>query len=180
MTIDNQIEVELRVEIDSDILETNGYLPSNKSTEHDTYYSYQSDPNRTWIARIRSKNGRYFLTFKSFKKFGNDVWDEVNINVSYKKAVQLNDFFLSNGFFIDVEIKKIRKTYKIDNMEINFDYIENLGTFIEAEIMSSKEHIDAAKTKIQDFFNSLNIEKDKIITKGYVPLMKERLYGKNS
>lgn len=179
MVINHPIEVELRAEINSDVLENKDYSLPKESNEHDIYYSYQSDTSRTWIARIRNKNGKFLLTFKSSKKFGDGAWDEVNINISSKKATQLNDFFLNNGFFIDVQIKKFRRTYRIDDMEVNIDNIENLGTFIEAEIMSNPAEITHAKLKIQDFFKSIGVGDNQIIIKGYVHLMRERLYGKS-
>lgn len=181
MALNKQIEVELRAQIDSDLLEVKGYTLSNLSKEHDIYYSYESDLNRTWIVRIRNKNAKYFLTFKSSKKFGDGAWDEVNMNIPEEKATQLEYFFLNNGFFVDVEIDKTRKTYHIDSMEVNIDEIVNLGTFIEAEIIcTDSSQIDLAKSKIQKFFNSLGITPDKIINKGYVPLMRERVHGNNS
>lgn len=168
----DKLEVELRAKVDQSILRKILASVEVESEEHDQYFRYAPETNKDWVVRIRQKQERFFLTFKSSKKFGEGAWSEVNTEISQEASKLFRDFFLSNGFILDVEISKYRKTFHIEGLEVNVDEIKDLGMFIEAEIMT--DDIETGKRKILNLFRSLGIEEDQITAKGYVALMKER------
>lgn len=173
-----QIEVELRASVNEIIFkkfkETTKLLKNN-SKEYDTYYRPLTPNQIDWVVRIRKKDNKYYLTFKSSKKFGEGAWDEVNIIITKDLAKKMHNFLISNNFFIDVEIVKDRITFNHNKMEVNIDKIQRLGVFVEAEIMAYEDKIAQAQETIKSYFKSLGITEDNIIKKGYVTLMKERL-----
>lgn len=169
----DRIEVEMRAKISPQIAQKITSSSYKEYVEHDIYFTYKTDKNPTWIVRIRERNGIFKLTLKSKNSFGEGAWDEVETDLSAQQANQFRQFFLANGFFIDVEIKKVRKSYKIGDFEINIDKINKLGTYIEAELMVYKEDIDKAKNKIREFLLDLGVSENQIISKGYVGLMRD-------
>jgi len=171
----SKIEVELRAKITPNIIKKIKSELLKESKEHDSYFRHKADVEKTWIARIRIKNNKYLLTYKSNKQFGEGAWDEVNIPITKEIATQLRDFFTSNEHDLEVEIKKYRQSFNIDGMEINVDNIGKLGTYIEAEILTDSDHIEEAKAKIRLLFKNLGISDKNITNKGYVGLMR----GKN-
>ena len=173
----NTVEVELRALITQSTIEKINSKPKKVSQEHDLYFRYKTDKKKSWIVRIRRKGNKHVLTYKSSKKFGEGAWDEVNIPVGKRVALQLASFFEDNEHNLEVEIAKFRRTFKIDGMEINVDEIENLGTFIEAEILAKVENIEGAKDKIRAYFKKLDIPDVNITEKGYVGLMRDKKYG---
>lgn len=58
-----------------------------------------------------------------------------------------------------VVINNKRKVYKHDEYEILFEEVENLGLFIEVEIMVSDDTVDVMeiKEKIRQFISSLGL-----------------------
>lgn len=170
--MEDKLEVELRTKISSNHLKKLKLEKPVESIEHDVYFSYKSDRNRSWIVRTRVKNDKAYLTFKSKKEFGEGVWNEIEIPILLNQVEQLKHFFLVNGFFIDVEIIKERATYKLKEMTINIDKIKRLGLFIECELLVTKENIDSAKKQIMSFFDSLGINSTDVINEGYVSLMR--------
>lgn len=173
----NVVEVELRARVSTNIPKKLKAKLLKNSKEHDFYFRYKTDFEKLWIARIRNKGNRCFLTYKSNKEFGEGAWDEVNIPLTKKTANQLASFFAGNDHNLEVEIIKKRKTYKINGMEINVDEIERLGTYIEAEVITDSDHIEEAKLKIKSFFKDLGIPAKNITNKGYVGLMRDKNNG---
>ena len=171
------IEVELRAKTTPSIIslikQRAQLISSGK--EKDIYYKFHSNPKNFWIARVRKKNNYYYLTYKSSATFGEGSWHEIEIAISKDIASNLHHFFLGNGFVIEVEISKKRSTYKLDNMTINIDEIEQLGKFMEVEIITNKQGIKKAQERINAFLISLDIEKESITKKGYVLLMQEKV-----
>lgn len=171
-----KIEVELRASVDKTIfkkLKKRTNLLIKKSKEHDIYYRPLTSHQAYWVARLRKKDNTYYLTFKSNQQFGEGAWNEVNILITKDLAKKMHDFFISNNFFIDVEVVKDRVTFNQKNMEVNIDKIQGLGIFVEAEILASEDKVVQAQTTIKSYFKSLGITEDSIIKKGYVTLMKE-------
>ncbi|MBI2021614.1 class IV adenylate cyclase [Candidatus Daviesbacteria bacterium] len=169
-----KIEVELRAKISPELTDKlKRGSKVIKSVEHDTYFSYVSDSNKSWIVRIRITGKKAWLTFKSNNQFGEGAWNEVDFPIPLTQSKQLSEFFLSNGFYIDVEIKKKRYHRKIAGMSINIDEIDKLGLYVEAELLAPESQIEAAKNKIYSFLKDLGIQDSQITSEGYVSLMRK-------
>lgn len=72
-------------------------------------------------------------------------------------------------------IKKKRMRYALDKMSICIDSVEDLGDFIEVEIMTEEnnESQEKAILEIENFFKKLDIDKEDYEEKRYDTLMYE-------
>ncbi len=167
------MEIELRVKanahVEQNIVNIGAKLKKT-SEQKDTYYKFSLDKERKLVLRIREKPGKKsILTFKGSSKDKEDIaWQEWENEIENPEA--LVKLMLSNGMVEVVKIDKMRKSFQLENIEINIDEIKGLGTFVEAEIIS--ENIQTGRKHLEDlFFNKLGFSKDEIITEGYVPMM---------
>ncbi|RLE48329.1 class IV adenylate cyclase [Candidatus Woesearchaeota archaeon] len=166
------IEVELRFKLREEIkdkLKQLGAKTISKSVENDTYFKFGEDKERRFIIRIRKKNGVETLTFKGSSLLNEDsAWQEWEAKIS--NSDNLKKLLLSNGFIELVKINKLREKFKLENFEINLDEVENLGKFVEVEVLGNDP--EKARSLIMNFVqNKLGVPKDAIIQKGYVKLM---------
>ncbi len=67
-----------------------------------------------------------------------------------------------------IEVNKNRIEYKIDNLTICLDTIENLGCFVEIE---SQDDNDIDKDKLKKIMDKLNIKESQIMHKGYITML---------
>jgi predicted adenylyl cyclase CyaB len=148
-----------------------------KSVEHDEYFKFRSNPENNWIIRIRNKENQHLLTFKGMTKT-EGAWNEAEARITESEANNLRSFFLSNNFVVDVKIKKIRKSFNIDDFTINIDSINQLGVFIEIEKMTTISNIKIAKKEIEKLLIGLGLTNIEYIHTGYVQLMKKEINGK--
>ena len=120
-----------------------------------------------FILRIRDEKNKKSFTYKGLT--GKDgVWDEHETNIDNPE--ELRKMLISSGFIQILEMNKKRECFKLNNMSINLDVIENLGNIIEMEIIS--ENPD--KSELIGFASQLGIEEKDIIHKGSVGLLLEK------
>lgn len=116
----------------------------------------------------------------TFKKdfFENDIWlysDETETEIgSFEK---MKSIFEMIGLEKLVEIKNTKHKFIISNYEIVIEEVENLGNFIEIEIIDSSNITDVkkAKNEIRDFLEGLNIKIGKEMNAGKPELMLRKL-----
>jgi predicted adenylyl cyclase CyaB len=82
---------------------------------------------------------------------------------------------LTKQLGVKVIIDKKRKIYFIDHVKFHFDHVENLGTFIEVEAISTNQEFTKAALKEQcdKYFNFFELTTNHIIEKSYSDLMLE-------
>jgi len=163
------LEIELRAKVaDFEALENKLCLLSARfQGEREEYDQYFGPEDRKMIVRIRNRNGVSFLTFKSLSQ-STEVcaWQEWETKIEDADALEK---ILSNGLKRLVEIRKKRKTYALNDFEINLDRIQDLGNFIEVELIS--ENIPEAKKRLEKFLKELEISEERVVREGYVQLM---------
>ncbi len=137
-------------------------------TEEDVYFKCASDVERKLVIRIRKNPNGTFLTFKGASVVKDDIaWQEWE--TSAKDVDKLALLLLASGYVQVVRICKHRAKYRHQDIEVNFDIIDDLGTFVEAEVISDDVH--AAQQKIKAFFSLIGISDENLVKKGYVKLM---------
>lgn len=172
------IEVEVRAKVSKKIVSSieKNYSQTSVSIEEDEYYKFISIPENNWITRIRNKNGKYTLTYKGSTKT-EGAWREVDIAINPKIAKELKTFFLHHGYFIEMNITKLRRTYRINNFEINIDEIKDIGVYIEVEKLSNKKEVERTKAEIKSFLQGLGVSSVSMIDIGYVQMIKKLKNG---
>jgi len=144
------------------------FLLKEETIEEDTYYT---DKEMTYIRdriclRTRNTdNEKLELTYKpktdnKTEKYGKR---EVNIQINVEDYEDIKYVIEELGFIEYVSFKKHRKTYSkiIDNTEYNImiDEIENVGKFIELEILTDTvEKQLKLKTRLDEFVTEIGCD----------------------
>jgi adenylate cyclase class IV len=90
------------------------------------------------------------------------------VNLLGLQSEQHSDFFELNNLKPFVTITKTRRSYKMDEFSIDWDAVEELGEFIEIEILEEdKEKLEQRIREIKEFVKDFNMS---IVSTGYVEL----------
>lgn len=165
------VEIELRAKATPEIVTILKKIATklHESLEHDKYFKFKDDLKRKLVIRLRKNDSGTFLTFKGSSVLQQDVaWQEWEQAIN--DMATLEHLFLSNGLVLVTEIKKHRITYKYEDITLNLDTIENLGTFVELELISDNPELAQKKLK-ETMKTVLHLSENNIVTKGYVKLM---------
>ena len=122
--------------------------------------------------RIRVLDDKNILSYKMFIPATNDseahcIEDEVEINDIDKVKTILNDLRIEEVFTLKKERRKV--LYK-NVLEIALDKVDNLGFFIELEIIDTN-NIEKALDVMNEFTNKFNITNDMRNFDGYSYLL---------
>lgn len=114
--------------------------------------------------RIRQQNGKATLTLKSKQVYGKfREAEELEVVIDdFKKTFGI---FGELGFEIYIKIKKEREIWKLGDIEVCLDKVEDLGVFLELE---------GSKKGIEEAIKRLGLKTSARITKHYGELYKER------
>ena len=170
------LEVELKVKVLSlepvrkHLLEK-GAVCSGRIHEHDIYYNA---PHRDFgvtdeAVRVRYTNDHAVVTYKGakIKKFGLKAREELNTAVESGEVFEtmLNRL----GFTKTTEVNKWRENYRFSDAAISLDEVDELGTFVEIEIMAEDENSHAA-VQIQRIAKEIGVSGEPILA-SYLELL---------
>ena len=129
--------------------------------------------------RIRVLDNKNILSYKKFIPATNDnvahcIEDEVEINDIDKFKTILKDLRIEEAFTLKKERRKV--IYK-DIIEIALDKVDNLGFFIELEIINTN-NLDKALDIMNEFTNKFGITDDMRNFDGYSYLLYNKGQGK--
>lgn len=173
----------MEIEIRSKVTDLNALLvkiaeinAQKKYTERqiDTYFKQVDDKDRKMVIRIREiPQGKILLTFKSAspKNTKDTMWADYDTVIDRPEILKA---VLKNGGYSELcSIDKKRTSYELNTFEINIDTIQGLGDFIEIEGNGDVDERAQIESDILKLLARLGCTE--IITKGYVPLMIERV-----
>lgn len=142
--------------------------------------------NRTCLRIRKQDDEKMEITFKgkSNDMLGLYCKLENNISCNIDEYNNYLNLFLSLGFYSYVEVKKERLIYKLNNNKYNYsimiDKLDELGGFVEFEIISEKE--DSKKNELKEELNDLISKFDVLnlqeATKPYRDIVAESKYKK--
>ena len=144
------LEIELKVAV-SDLEKVRARLRKKKSVfigkvhEHDIYYNA---PHRDFgvtdeAVRVRYVNDHAVVTYKGAKiqKSGLKAREELNTGV--ESGPVFETMLVRLGFVKTAEVNKWRENYRYGNAMISLDTVDELGTFVEIEVIAEPEDSDA-------------------------------------
>lgn len=71
-----------------------------------------------------------------------------------------------------IKVDKVRKAWRVDDVEVSIDNVADLGYFIELEYKGNGVNdVESARTKLFDVLKSLNAKTGEVDLKGYPYLM---------
>ncbi len=170
------LEVELKVKVPSlepvrNLLREKGAHCSGRIHEHDIYYNA---PHRDFgvtdeAVRVRYTNDHAVVTYKGakIKKFGLKAREELNTAVESGKVFETMLDRL--GFTKTTEVNKWRENYRFSGSAISLDEVDELGTFVEIEIMAEDENSDAA-VRIEKIAKEIGVSGESILA-SYLELL---------
>lgn len=175
----NNIEIEMKYKITKEIYEAiieyfkliN--ISSKEEKQNDIYFSpihfpFLGGKIDNECLRIRVIDERNILSYKKFVPATIDepahcIEHELEITDIEKIKLILNDLRIKEEFIL----KKERKSYIYkNNIEISLDKVDNLGFFIELEIIN-QENIDDSIDEINKFIKRFKITDDMRNYEGY-------------
>ena len=146
------LEIELKVQVDSldpirEQLHKRNAQFSGRIHEHDIYYNA---PHRDFgttdeALRVRYTNDRTVITYKGAKlaKYGLKAREELNTVVESGNVFE--QILVRLGFVKTEEVNKWRENYRLENAAIALDAVDELGTFVEIEVMTEADGPDATE-----------------------------------
>ena len=144
------LEIELKVQVDTlgpirEQLNKRNAQFSGRIHEHDIYYNA---PHRDFgttdeAMRVRYTNEHAVITYKGAKraKYGLKAREELNTAVESGEVFE--QILVRLGFVKTAEVNKWRENYRLGTATISLDSVDELGTFVEIEVMTDLNGPDA-------------------------------------
>ena len=170
-----EIEIKLKVnnleDIEKKLLEE-GCILSEPIKQHDKIYSkngatdvWQTSKEGQIVMRIRSMGHKAEFNLKQQKS---GEMDNLEYETEIKSPEAIHQILLILGYTPEVEVKKIRRKGKLGGYEICLDTVEQLGTFVELEKMTSDDdNPEVVRDELFKKLESLGLSRDDEETKGY-------------
>lgn len=157
-----------------------GFTKIGTKKQKDTYYSRPDIDFMQTVEclRIREEDQNIEITYKpptsQSMKLASAIWkEETNLTVNKDEAESAYQLLGALGCPILCVVDKTRTTYKKGQLTVAIDHIENLGDFIEIEILAKKA--DSSLTAaIENLANKLNLPGESVVTKPYRDLIMEQ------
>ena len=119
----------------------------------------------SFILRIRKQGKKAFLTFKALTET-TGAW--VEHETAIDNPNEMSDMLDKIGFSKVLTITKERTTGKLGEFGVCIDKVNDLGNYVEFEIISND--VESGKKKIDELFKKLNISEDRIEHRGYAAI----------
>ncbi len=170
------LEIELKARVNSldpvrrELIKRNA-ASRGRQHEHDIYYNApHRDFGKTDEAlRVRYTNNHAVVTYKGAKLniYGLKAREELNIAV---ESGEIFEQMLDRlGFCKTAEVNKWRENFQFDNAAISLDLVDELGTFVEIEIMTEADNATATD-QIQNIAKEIGVLGEPILA-SYLELL---------
>jgi len=170
------LEFELKVKVPSldpvrkHLIENNAQFYSREH-EHDIYYNA---PHRNFgvtdeSIRVRYSKNHTVVTYKGakIKTYGLKAREELNIVVDSGEVFER--MLERLGFTRTAEVNKWRENYRLFDAGIMLDEVEDLGTFVEIEILADDE-ISNTAARIEEVAKKIGVSGEPILA-SYLELL---------
>ncbi|MCL4392389.1 class IV adenylate cyclase [Patescibacteria group bacterium] len=170
-----EIEIKLRVKnfkaLEVKLTADNCRL-SDPIRQEDVIYSLRGSENE-WreakegdiIVRIRRENNRSLFTLK--KQQTNEM-DNTELETEVSDPDALHEALLLMGYVPQVEVKKNRREGKWGEYEICLDEVDELGTFVELEKLTSEDaDPNEVREELFKVLENLGLSRNDEETRGY-------------
>jgi adenylate cyclase class 2 len=147
------LEVELKVRVASldpvrRTLQQHNARFCGRVHERDIYYNApHRDFSKTDEAlRVRFSDGKTVVTYKGAKLKDLNLKAREELNTEVGSGGTFSDILTRLGFIRSAEVNKWRENYRFGNASIALDEVEDLGTFVEIEVLADNDASIAAAT----------------------------------
>lgn len=142
--------------------------PTPVQTEHQEDTSFNTHKGRLKLRETKTDSALIYYDRKdSFEPIQSDIAISFIDNSATLKSV------LSKSLGIRGVVKKKRILYKYAQTRIHLDNVENLGKFIELEVvLKSDQTLKDGDTIANNLMNKFNIQKSDLVDVAYIDLIK--------
>ena len=185
----------IEVEVKAKISHPNGIIKRLKSQAKFLKEIYQEDiyfnaPDRDFritdeALRIRISSEESELTYKG-SKIGNlmdKTREEISVNIDENDLRKTQIILEKLGFQVVAKVSKKRMLFRFNDLSISVDFVENLGEYIEIEILvNTQNEIEKKRKEILDFLSELDIPLEDCERRSYLELLlnKKGFFNKTS
>jgi adenylate cyclase class 2 len=168
-----EIEVKVKADlkgVEKRLLEEGGNFV-NEERQIDTYYNA---PHRDFAEsdealRLRSIGRKNMLTYKGSRLDAlSKSRKEITLSVSREPTEEL---LSSLGFSKFGQVLKLRRNYKLGDLLVSLDNVENLGTFVEIEAVGEEKDFEFHEKRVVGLLERLGFSKGEIIRESYLELI---------
>ena len=165
----NEIEIKLKVDKDeySRVLNIIEKHSTNKGNvkQIDTYYTLiDKEFNHEWL-RVRNENGKYIFNYK--KKINNSHYEKYDVLIDNINNLNIILSALGVQSIGTINKNRIIYIYK-DKYEFSFDTVEDVGTFIEIELINKSEDLEKDFCDLLNVLENLKIDLNIVERKKYI------------
>ncbi|MCK5061921.1 class IV adenylate cyclase [Candidatus Parcubacteria bacterium] len=185
----NKLEIEKKYYIKNStiddltkIIEKSGAEYIGDSKQRDIYFNVPGRDSLTSkeCLRIRESETKKEITYKPPTKesdMNNGFFAKKEINLLIQDVEVAKILLLDIGCTVLAEVKKERKRFRLDKFKIFIDNIQNVGLFIEIEIMDIFDNIQKGISEIDELMDGLNMNNYITENKPYRDLVIEKEKG---
>jgi adenylate cyclase, class 2 len=148
--------------------------------EHDIYYNApHCDFGITDEAiRVRYTNQHAVVTYKGAKIKASGLKAREELNVVVDSGAVFEQMLARLGFTRTAEVNKWRENYQLSGAAISLDEVEDLGTFVEIEILAEDESSNPA-ARIEKIAQEIGVYGEPILA-SYLELLLSKQSGAQS
>ena len=173
-----EIEIKARVGHKDQVLaalDKLGIRLGKPKKQHDVVYSrpgaMDNDPGENWL-RVRTEDDHH-VTF-TLKRSVTGELDSIEHETVVDSAAEITSIIGYLGYELFSDLTKVRQKAQNGDIEICFDEVPGLGTFIEAEKLCPEDaDYDAVSKELWELFTRLGLDKADEETSGYDVLMRK-------
>jgi adenylate cyclase class 2 len=170
------LEFELKIRISSldpvrqQLIEHNARF-CGRIHEHDIYYNA---PHRDFgvtdeAIRVRYSNDHAVVTYKGAKIRMSGLKAREELTMVVDSGAIFEQILDRLGFTRTAEVNKWRENYRLFDAAITLDEVEDLGTFVEIEILAEDENSDTA-ARIEEIAKEIGVSGEPILA-SYLELL---------
>ncbi len=148
--------------------------------EHDVYYNA---PHRDFgvtdeAVRVRYTNDHAVVTYKGPKREASGLKAREELNTAVESGEVFEAMLDRLGFTRTAEVNKWRENYQLGTASVSLDTVEELGTFVEIEVLAERDD-NVAAAEIKRVSKEIGIE-GKPILASYLELLLAKRSGVQS
>lgn len=172
-----EIEIKVKVRDEHQVLANIAKLGiklSDPKKHHDVVFckpgQQDYEPGSIWL-RIRTENDT--IVIWTLKKDTGTRLDSIEHEVEVSDGEELETMLRLMGMELYSDLTKTRRKAKYGDIEICFDQVDGLGTFIEAEKLAPNDMDgDAVRRELWDLLRKIGLNPHDEVTEGYDVLLK--------
>lgn len=165
----NEIEIKLKVNKEEytrilDIIKKHSTNKGNVN-QIDTYYTLiDKEFNQEWL-RVRNENGKYIFNYK--KKIDNSRYEKYDVLIDNVNNLNIILSALDVESIGTINKNRIIYIYK-DKYEFSFDTVEDVGMFIEIELINKSDDFERDFCDLLSVLEELKIDLNIVERKKYI------------